>query len=83
MKSIYQLLLTCILLFIGQRVDGDSVTKRVHFSQTAVKCNTITGEDGLVYNFLSFPETENDSYKVGAPTLPVKYVTIPLPYAYR
>lgn len=67
-------------MFIGQRVDGDSVTKRVHFSQTAVKCNTITGEDGLVYYFLSFPETENDSYKVGAPTLPVKYVTIPLPY---
>ena len=80
MKKIYQLLLICLLLFVGQKALGESVTKKVHFSQRELKCDTISGEDGQVYNLLSYPETENDFYNLGAPLLPVKFVTIPLPY---
>lgn len=67
-------------MFVWQRIFGENVTQRVHFSLTELKCDTITGEDGLIYNLLSFPETENDYYNVGYPSLPIKYVTIPLPY---
>ena len=80
MKKIYQLLLICILLFVGQKALGESVTQKVHFSQKELKCDTITGEDGQVYNLLSYPGTENDFYNLGAPSLPIKFVTIPLPY---
>lgn len=79
MKIIYQLII-CQLLFFGQRAFGESVTQKVHFSQAELKCDTITGEDGFVYNLLSYPGTEYDQYAIGAPALPVKYVTIPLPY---
>lgn len=67
-------------MFVGQKALGESVTKKVHFSQRELKCDTISGEDGQVYNLLSYPETENDFYNLGAPLLPVKFVTIPLPY---
>ena len=80
MKNIYQLLIICILLFVGQKALGESVTQKVHFSQKELKCDTITGEDGQVYNLLSYPGTENDFYNLGAPSLPIKFVTIPLPY---
>lgn len=79
MKNIH-LLLACLLLFAGQRVFGESVTKKVHFSITELRCDTITGEDGRIYNLLSYPGTENDSYDLGYPVLPIKYVTIPIPY---
>ena len=79
MKKTYQLLI-CLLIFVGQSAFGESVTKKVHFSLTELKCNTITGEDGQVYNFFSYPETENDYNNTGAPALPVKYITVPLPY---
>jgi hypothetical protein len=79
MKKIY-LLIICQLLFFGQRTSGESVTQKVHFSQAELKCDTIIGEDGLVYNLLSYPGIENDHYAIGAPALPIKYVTIPLPY---
>ena len=80
MKNISQLLLIYLLLFLGQRAQGQSVTRKVHFTQTELKCSTITGDDGLVYSHLSYPGTENDYYNPGYPTLPIKYVTIPLPY---
>ena len=80
MKSLYQLLITCLLLSVGQTAFGDSVIKKVHFSQTKLKCDTINAEDGQVYNLLSYPETESDYYSIGAPALPIKYITIPLPY---
>lgn len=80
MKNIYQLLIICLLLFVEQRTLGESVTQKVHFSQTELKCDTITGEDGQVYNLLLYPGTESDFYNLGFPTLPIKYVTIPLPY---
>ena len=79
MKNIY-IPIICLLLFVWQRIFGENVTQRVHFSLTELKCDTITGEDGLIYNLLSFSETENDYYNVGYPSLPIKYVTIPLPY---
>ena len=79
MKRIYQLII-CLLLFFGQMAFGEIVTQKLHFSQAELKCDTITGEDGLVYNLLSYPGTENDHYAIGTPTLPIKYVTIPLPY---
>lgn len=80
MKKIYQLFFICLLLLVGQRAFGENVTQKVHFSQRELKCDTITGEDGLVYNLLSFPDTEKDFYNLGYPSLPIKYVTIPLPY---
>ena len=67
-------------MFVGQKALGESVTQKVHFSQKELKCDTITGEDGQVYNLLSYPGTENDFYNLGAPSLPIKFVTIPLPY---
>ena len=67
-------------MFVEQMAFGESVTKKVHFSQTELRCDTITGEDGQVYNLLSYPGTEKDFYNQGAPSLPIKYVTIPLPY---
>ena len=79
MKKTY-LLIICLLSLLGQRAFGESVTQKVHFSQTELKCDTITGEDGLVYNILSYLGTENDNYMPGLPTLPIKYVTIHLPY---
>ena len=69
-----------MLLFIGQRVLGESITKYVHFSQTELKSDTITGEDGQVYNLLSYLGTRNDYDNPGAPALPIKFVTITLPY---
>ncbi len=80
MKNLFQLLIICFLLFVGQRTFGESVTSKVHFSQMELKCDTITGGDGQVYNLLSYPDTENGYDNPGVPTLPVKYVTIPLPY---
>lgn len=80
MKNLFQLLIICFLLFVGQRTFGESVTRKVHFSQLELKCDTITGGDGQVYNLLSYPDTENDYDNPGAPTLPVKYITIHLPY---
>ncbi len=79
MKKAY-LLIICLLSLSWQRAFGESVTKKVHFSQTELKCDTIAGEDGLVYNILSYPGAEDESYRSGYPTLPIKYVTIPLPY---
>ncbi len=67
-------------MFVKYRAFGESVTQKVHFSQTELRCNTIMGEDGLLYSLLTYPGTENDYYNLGYPTLPVKYVTIPLPY---
>lgn len=78
MKNRYQLF--CLLLFVGQNAFGESVTQKVHFFQTELKCDTVTGKDGQVYSLLSYPETENDFYNQGMPILPIKYVTIPLPY---
>ena len=37
-------------MFVGQRAEGESVTERVHFTQTELKCDTITGKDGEGYN---------------------------------
>lgn len=79
MKKKY-LLSICLLLFVGKRTFGESVTKMVHFSLTELKCATIIGQDGQAYNLLSYPGTENDYNNTGAPALPVKYVTVPLPY---
>ena len=67
-------------MFVGQKTFGEKMTKKVHFSQAELKCDTITGEDGQVYNLLSYPGTEDDYNNPGAPLLPVKYITIPLPY---
>lgn len=80
MNKICKFLITCILLSVGQMTFGESVTQKVHFSQTKLKCDTITGGDGQVYNLLLYPDTENDYDNPGVPTLPLKYVTIPLPY---
>lgn len=80
MKYMYQILTACLLLFVEQSAFGESVTQKVHFSQTELKCDTIIGEDGEVYNLLSYPGTEDGCYNQGRPSLPMKYVTISLPH---
>ena len=50
MKNIYQVLITCLLLFIGQWAFGESVTQKVHFSETEQKYGTITSKDSQVDN---------------------------------
>lgn len=70
----------CASLLWMQEALGESVTQTVHFSLSELKCDTVTGEDGLEYNLLSYPKTESDNYNVGFPSLPVKYLTILLPY---
>lgn len=67
-------------MFVGQNAFGEKVTKEVHFSQKELMCESLSGKDGQVYNLLTYPETDNDYYSPGAPALPIKYVTIPLPY---
>ena len=80
MKNIYTISLICLLLFFGQRVHGESVTQKIHFSKKELSQEAITGEDGQLYFLLSYPETENDYYDLGHPSLPIRYVTISLPY---
>lgn len=79
MKNSY-ILLICLLLFVGQRTFGESVTRKLHFSQKELKCETITGDDGQLYNLLSYSGTENDNFNLGWPALPIKYLSIPLPF---
>lgn len=80
MKNTYKISLICLLLFFGQRVHGESVTQKIHFSKKELKHETVTGEDGQKYSLLSYPNTEKDHYNMGHPSLPIRYVTIPLPY---
>lgn len=80
MKNLCQLLVICLLFFFGQKAFGDSVTKKIHFSHEELKCTTITGGDGHVYSLFSYPDTEYDYNNQGVPALPIKYLTIPLPY---
>lgn len=79
MKNSY-LITICLFLLIGQRGWGESVTKTVHFSHSELKIDTITGEDGEGYEIMSYPGTGTEVYP-GFPTLPVKFITISLPYA--
>ena len=73
-------ILFCLLLFVGQIAFGEIVTKKIHFSLTELECDSITAKDGHIYNVLSYPGTENDYNSPGAPSLPIKYVTILLPF---
>ena len=70
MMKIY-LLIICLLLFFGQRAFGESVTQKVHFSQAELKCDTITGEDGLVYNLLSYQSVLHEYIVDILPPLPL------------
>lgn len=79
MKYSYIIIMFASLLWMQEAL-GESVTQTVHFSLSELKCDTVTGEDGLEYNVLSYPKTESDNYNVGFPSLPVKYLTILLPY---
>ena len=78
MKNSYIIIL-CAFLLIGQRAWGESVTKTVHFSHSELKCDTITGGDGQVYSILSYPQLDREEKK-GYPLLPVKYISVTLPY---
>ena len=79
MKNSYYIII-CAFLLIGQRVWGESVTQKIHFSYAELKCDTISGKDDQVYSILTYPGTDNDYYNLGFPSLPVKYITIALPY---
>jgi len=74
------LLFICLLLFVGQRTFGENVTQILHFSPKELKCETINGEDGHIYNQLSYPGAEYDNFNPGWPALPIKYITFHLPY---
>ena len=74
------IIMVCLFLFTGTTVRGESVTKTVHFSHSELMIDTIKGGDGEIYETISCPDTDTESYP-GFPALPVKFVTIPLPYA--
>lgn len=78
MKNSY-ILIICAFLFIGQKAFGESVTKTVRFSYSELKCDTIIGLDGQVYNLLSYCDMVYDGIG-GYPTLPKKEIFIPIPY---
>ena len=79
MKNSY-LLIMCIFLLIGQSARGESVTKKIHFSHSELRIEPIKGEDGEVYIRMYYPNTEYGD-EFGHPALPIRYVTISLPYA--
>ena len=66
-------------MLIGQRVFGESITKTVHFSHSELIIDTIRGGDGEVYNILSYEDLMNEG-ELGVPALPIKHVSIPIPY---
>lgn len=78
MKNSY--LIICFLLLSVQSALGEHITKSVHFSHSELKCDTLIGEDGEIYIKMSYPETGTEA-NLGFPMLPVKYVTISLPFA--
>ena len=80
MKYSYIIITMCAFLLIEQKALGESVTQTVHFSYTELKCDTITGEDGIVYNLLSYSGMVNEG-DLGYPTLPKKDISIPIPYS--
>lgn len=78
MKNSY-LFIACLFLLMGQRGWSMSVTKTVHFSHSELNFDTIKGGDGQLYMKMSYQGMEAEE-NVGFPTLPIKYVSIPLPY---
>ena len=78
MKNSYITLLAFLFLLIGQRALGESVTKKVHFNLSELKCDTITGGDGKMYSILSYPKC-GIHQDIGTPTLPTSMVTLNVP----
>ena len=64
---------------MGQNVWGEKVTQRVHFSFSELKVGTRTGDDGVVYNNLSYEDCYYNG-EFGSPALPVKYISVQIPY---
>ena len=79
MKNSYITLLAFLFLLIGQMTWGESVTKKIHFNLSELKCDTITGGDGQVYNALSYPGLDREE-ELGFPALPIKFISFSLPY---
>ena len=79
MKNSYITLLAFLFLLIGQRALGESVTKKVHFNLSELRCDTITGGDGQVYSLLAYPQLDSEE-ELGFPALPIKFIPISLPY---
>ena len=77
--KISSLTILLFLLLIGQRGQGEIVSRTIHFSLSELTMDSIIGNDGEVYLRVSYPETGNEE-NFGFPELPIKYVTIPLPY---
>lgn len=76
----YSYIIICAFFLLGQKALGETVTQTVHFSCSELKCDTITSADGQLYNTLTYPGTDVDYNYIGCPALPVKFVTILLPY---
>lgn len=66
-------------MLMGQKAFGESVTKTVHFSHSELMIDTIRGSNGEFYNILFYENLMNDG-EFGTPALPIKYVSIPIPY---
>ena len=80
MKYSYIIIIMCAFLFTEQKALGENVTQTVHFSYLELKCDTVTGEDGLMYNLLLYSGMVNEG-DLGYPTLPKKEISIPVPYS--
>lgn len=77
MKKSFLIILS--LLLFGQKAIGECVNQICRFSHSDLKCDTIKGVDNRMYNLLSYDELENEG-DPGAPSLPIKYISISIPY---
>lgn len=75
----FHFIIVFTFMLIGQKAFGESMTITVHFSHSELIIDTIRGGDGEVYNTLSYEDLTNDG-ELCTPALPIKHVSIPIPY---
>lgn len=75
----FHFIIVFIFMLIGQKAFGESMTITVHFSHSELIIDTIRGGDGEIYNTLSYEDLTNDG-ELCTPALPIKHVSIPIPY---
>lgn len=69
----------CLSLFMGTEIRGESIIKTVNFSHSELRCDTINGKDGNVYNKISYMDFGSDD-ELGRPALPIKHISFSIPF---
>lgn len=78
MKNTYLILLAFLILPF-QYLKAEEVTTTIYFSHDSLTCNELECKEGNPYCLLSYSGLGNDG-KLGCPLIPVKYVTLNVPY---